>query len=319
MSAGLIKDVDLCFELTDHDYRTWHEYLPKMFMVKILAKKGFAKRQVVFNAYSEYFQNIPEDTAQVFKERQRVYQEAGIDKVDRIKLEATWPLAIFSNTVPTTYWMLWELYSRPELLEEVREEVSREAVTRSEEGGFVINIAALKSKCRLLLSVMEETQRIRHIHATMRKVLEDTMLEGKYLLKKGYVVQMPGSPIHYDPDVYGTTAGEFNPYRFVPGKSRESIHGSGFLAWGSPPHLCPARQFASSEVLILAALLVMRFDLMPTTEVWEKNPSQRIGEIVTLLSPKKDVMMKVAVRENWRGKWSVKIEESRSRVPLASG
>jgi cytochrome P450 len=299
--------------------RTWHEYLPKMFLVKILAGKGFAMRQVVFDAYRKYFQNIPDDTAQVFKERQRVYQETGIDELDRVKLEAAWALAIFSNTVPTTYWMIWELYWRPELLDELREEVGREAVTRSKEGGFLLDIAALKSKCRLLLSVMEETQRVRHIHATMRKVLEDTILEGRYLLKKGYVVQMPGSPIHYNTDVYGPTAGEFNPYRFVPGKAKEFTHGSGFLAWGSPPHLCPARQFASAEVLILAALLVMRFDLMPTNGEWEKNPAQRIGEIVTLLSPKKDVMMNVTVREEWSGKWSLEMGESRSRAPLASG
>ncbi|EFX03155.1 cytochrome p450 monooxygenase [Grosmannia clavigera kw1407] len=310
---------------------TWHEYLPKMFMASLLAGKGFQNRQVVFDAYHNFFQDLPDDTSEVFRERQRVYIEAGIEEADHIKLEAAWPLAIFSNTVPTAYWFMWELCSRPALLAEVRSEVEEVVIkTQKTADGpeFCLDIAALRTRCRLLLSVLEETQRTRHIHASMCRVLEDTVLDERYLLKKGYVVQLPGGPIHHDPNVYGSNAGQFEPHRFAP----SDTHGNegkvpthaptnrGFLAWGAPPHLCPARQFAATELLLMASLLILRFDIqLPSGRDRDPYPALRASEIATLLSPKKDVALQMTVREEWRGKWSVAFGKEKSRVLLASG
>lgn len=279
-------------------------------------RRGYTARQKVFDAHERYCNNIPNDASRLFTERWRVFQEAGISNTDCIKQQATLPIGMLSNTVPTLYWTIWELYSRPKLVSEVRQELALMAVSKRE-GGFALNVAALKQKCPLLLSVMQETQRVRHVHAAIRKVMNDTMLDGKYLLKQGNYVQMPGYAIHYNKDIWGPTAHSFDPYRFMSAETKRT--GSNFLAWGAPPHLCPARQFAATEILILVALLVMRAQLSPASGEWEASPALDFNDPVTLLNPKKDERIRVVPRPEWDGSWTVVMSESTLRVPLASG
>ena len=192
-----------------------------------------------------------------------------------------------------------------------------------QEDGFALDVAALKSRCPFLLSVLQETQRIRHIHAVTRKVMKDTLLDGKYLLKEGNYLQMPGRSIHFNTNIWGPAASDFDPYRFVnPSRDVEGRHavkhsGSDFLAWGVPPHLCPARQFAATEILILVALLAMRADLHPVSGTWEKNPALDLKDPITVLNPKKDVQIHVSIREQWAGKWTLLMSQSKGRIPLA--
>ena len=260
----------------------------------------------------------------LFRERWRVLQAAGISEMDCIKQQATLPIGMLSNTVPTFYWTVWELFSRPDILNQVRQELEENAVFVQKDG-FALDIAALKSKCPLLLSVLQETQRTRHIHAAIRKVMEDTLLDGKYFLKAGNYLQMPGHAIHSNTTLWGPAASEFDPYRFVkPSMAEESKDaikhsGSDFLAWGAPPHLCPARQFAATEILILVALLAMRADLQPVGGTWEKNPMLDFNDPITVLNPKKDVQLRVSARDRWAGKWTLHMSQSKLRVPLASG
>ncbi|KAI4734550.1 hypothetical protein E4T50_14918 [Aureobasidium sp. EXF-12298] len=302
---------------------TWHSHLSAHIsgLNFDIFGRGYAARQKVFDAHAEYCSDIPSDASLLFTERWRVLLEAGISETDCIKQQATLPIGMLSNTVPTFYWTIWELYSRKDLLAEVREELKACAIIEQKEG-FALNIAALKTDCSLLLSVFQETQRIRHIHAAIRKVMSDTLLDGKYLLRRGNYLQMPGSSIHSNTELWGPSATDFDPYRFV----NQGAHASGFkqrgrdfLAWGAPPHLCPARQFAATEILILVALFVMRVDLRPVRGTWEKSPALDFNDPVTVLNPKTDVQVHVSVREKWAGDWKLHMSPSTCRVPLASG
>ncbi|KAI0395693.1 hypothetical protein F5Y17DRAFT_456763 [Xylariaceae sp. FL0594] len=62
-------------------------------------------------------------------------------------------VASFADSAPTLYWTLMEIYSRPGLLAEVRRDLEARKGTRQGNSCF-------------------------------RKVLADTVLDGKYLLKK---------------------------------------------------------------------------------------------------------------------------------------
>lgn len=224
---------------------------------------------------------------------------------------------MLSNTVPTFYWTVWELFSRPQLLSEVRDELEKQAIVKLDDGGFALDVAALKTECTLLISLFQETQRVRHIHAAIRKVMQDTMLDDTYFLKAGNYLQMPGQAIHYDDRIWGPSACEFDAHRFV--NSGKRLGGSSFLAWGAPPHLCPARQFAATEILIMVALLAMQVNLSPASGTWQKNPALDFNDPITVLNPKKDVAMDVFVRPGWTGQWTLRMSQSITRVPLASG
>lgn len=261
------------------------------------------------------------------RERWRVLREAGIEEVEAAKQEVSLCIGMTGNTVPTFYWVIWELFSRPSLLEEVRQELQTNATSGTKKDGFVFDVAALKSRCPLLLSVIEETQRHHHIHATVRKIMADTTLDGKYLLKAGNYLQIPGNPFHMNTGIWGTSAAQFDPYRFLPQKQGDrSTHAphapgtaSAFLAWGAPPNLCPARQFAATEVMIMVALLAIRAEIHPASGVWEKNPEWNHNELHSVLNPKVDATVYVSKRSQWAGKWSLKMGESKSRVSLTSG
>ncbi|KAH7118584.1 cytochrome P450 [Dactylonectria estremocensis] len=295
-------------------------YLPSHMVGMDLTRKGYAAREVVFQAFRQYCSHVPDDSSEIFLSRTRVMREAGVCEEDICKQQATFGTAAFANTAPALYWATYELFSRPEVLEEVRAQVAEHAVSGSKESGFKLNVSALKTKCPLLLSVFQETQRTRHMHANIRKVTADTLLDGKYLLKAGNFVQMPGNPIHTNPEIWGDTVDVFDPYRFVPKDDRKPILPSGFLAWGAPPHLCPARQFAATEILIVLASLAMRVDMAPAAMGrWERNPAVNVGDMVTIYNPKKDVQVEVREREAWAGDWALEMGDSKTRVSLASG
>ncbi|KAH6653320.1 cytochrome P450 [Truncatella angustata] len=298
--------------------------------------KANKEREVVHKAFFKYCIKLQDETSKVVLDRQRVVKAAGMDFEDAAKQETLFCVAMFGNTTPTLYWTIWELFSRPALVEEVRQELEEHAIIRNPEekdggdtAGNVLDIAALKTQCPLLFSIFQETQRMHHIHANIRKVMADTFIDnGRYLLRKGNYLQMPGSPIHYDEDVWGPTAKTFDPYRFTENRNKEQEPGSkvfvpppsGFLAWGTPPHLCPARQFAATEILITVALLVIGCDLVPNTSdgQWEKNPAVRYSDVAAVLTPIKEFDVQVKPREG-AGKWTVKMGMAKTQVNLLSG
>ncbi|KAH6893370.1 cytochrome P450 [Thelonectria olida] len=300
-SCGVFgQEHPFCDPKVEEAFWIWELYMVSHLTKTDITRKGYAAREIVYNALRKYCKSIPEDASLLVRERQRVLREGGVRQDDACKLEATFCTAVFGNTSPTMYWTVYELFSRPELLEEIRDEDSREAVSGSKEEGFVLNVAAVKTRCPLLLSVYQETQRTRHIHAIIRKVMADTLLDGQYLLKSGHFLQLPGNPIHTNTNVWGPTADTFDPRRFVPqeGSERKPREPSSFVAWGAPPHLCPARQFAATEILIMVALLAMRIDMKPMgAGEWEANPVLNTGDLVTVYNPKTEARVEVSGRD----------------------
>lgn len=298
---------------------------------------GYAARDIVFDAFRKYCRALPADVSEVVIQRERVLREAGVSEEDLAKQEASFCAAIFPNTAPTLYWSVVELFSRPEILHEVRREIEGNAVQRQTDASgnndFVLDVASLKTRCPLLLSVFQETQRTRAINAMIRRVMDDTLLDGQYLLKKGNYLQIPSQPMHQSKSFWGTSAEEFDPYRFMANAADNAAVGNGdksgsggsvssmFMPWGAAPHLCPARQFASTEIMLVMALLAMRVELRPTDKngQWDRKTPLVTGDITTVLNPVKDLRVRVGARPEGIGKWTLEMGESRTKVPLASG
>ncbi|KAI9903489.1 hypothetical protein N3K66_000018 [Trichothecium roseum] len=324
---------------------TWESYKTAHITGTDLLGTGYAARDKVFAAFREYFENgengsdgPSSEASFVIRERQRILREGGVRFDDRVKQDASFCTAAFPSTVPTLFWTVYDLFSRPEILAQVREELLEHAVVKGASGSGKLDVAALKTRCPLLLSVYQETQRTKHIHANVRLVTEDTVLDGRWLLRKGAYLQMPGQPIHESEAVWGPAATEYDPYRFYQpqttaarGEGEEETGKAGsrqkvtvkpntFLAWGAAPHLCPARQFASTEVMILVALLALSVDLAPAGGAgWDRRPELSTAEMTTLIGPAKDVRLEVRPREAAAGGWALEMGESRTRVSLASG
>jgi cytochrome P450 len=227
----------------------------------------------------------------------------------------------YYNIAPPLFWTIYEIFSRPKLLDDIRQEIFSKAVQKSEDG-FVLDVAALKTECHILLSTFQETQRTRHAPPASRVIVEDTLLDGQYLLKRGNHLQIPVQPIHKSPKIWGPQANVFDPYRFMPagaGETKAKIMPSNFLPWGAAPYICPARQFVAAEILVITALLALRVDLTPARGGWERNLAVKLLEKPTLPRPKKDIRLKITMREETAGNWSTILGQSKTRLNLASG
>lgn len=295
-------------------------------------------REIIHRSFIKYCSALPPDVSKVVYERQHILRDGGMSLGDAAKQESSFCVAMFGNTVPTLYWTIYDLFSRPSLLAEVREEIKRTAVSevteKSEGAGasqFVLDVAALKTKCPLLLSSFQEVQRTHSIHANIRKVITDTLLDdGRYLLRKGNYCLIPSPSVHESTLIWGESAASFDPYRFMTKNVRDRSQGdsksripspSSFLGWGTPPHLCPARQYAATETFAMVALLILQVDLVPSRNdgQWEKHPAADTGGLVSVFNPKHEVEVEVKPREAAIRKWTLNMGESKVRIALASG
>ncbi|KAI0118645.1 cytochrome P450 [Nemania sp. FL0031] len=311
----------------------WQIYLPTHMAGLDLFGRADKAREIVHRSVIDYCATLPPDVSKVVYDRQNVLRSSGMSFEDAAKQESSFCVAIFGNTAPTLFWTIWEIFSRPDLLAAIREEISTNAVavvTGTYNGidtsEFTLDVAALKTKCQLLLSSFQEVQRMHDTHANIRKVLADTFLDGgHYLLRKGSYCLVPTSLVHRSTRVWGETPSSFDPYRFMPQNAR--VYGQGdsksgitlansFLGWGTTPHLCPARQFAATEILVLVALLAMRVNL---NGQWGKDLGKNTGDLVSIFNPKSDIEVEVKAREAVSGKWTLKMGESTTRIALASG
>jgi len=80
--------------------------------------RGYALRNKVFQAYAKYCTSLPPDASHLMKEHRCLLEDAGIPVADQPKQAAIFTIASFSNSAPTLYWMLWELFSRRDVLKQ---------------------------------------------------------------------------------------------------------------------------------------------------------------------------------------------------------
>lgn len=124
-------------------------------------------------------------------------------------------------------------------------------------------MTAVTSRCPVLLATFKEVLRYRHISVSARVVLDDeTLLDGKYRLRKDSMLMIPVAVMHTDPESWGPTAAIFDHRRFLPENSN-AVPRAAYRPFCGGHVLCPGRHFATTEILAFAALILLRFDITP--------------------------------------------------------
>lgn len=197
--------------------------------------------------------------------------------------------------------MLHHLFSAPvAVLAEVREEIS--AATR---GGNLLRVPLLLGACPLLNSTLNEVFRHHGFGMAPRVALEDVLLADRYLIRKGGVVLTPYRVQHESAEHWGSDAGEFRHARFVGGK----FHPASLRGFGYGARKCPGRHLAMGEVLVMVAMVVMRFDAEPVGGKWPVPGVGRSSQVAALDQPDEDYEVRLRAREGveQRG-WGVVFE-----------
>ncbi|WP_189788815.1 cytochrome P450, partial [Streptomyces capitiformicae] len=93
--------------------------------------------------------------------------------------------------------------------------------------------------------------------------LEDTVIGGKYAVRKGESIQILIPQLHRDP-AWGENVELFDPDRFLPEREEERpVHL--FKPFGSGERACIGRQFALHEATLVLALVIHRYRLIDHT------------------------------------------------------
>ena len=154
----------------------------------ITARKGIAGRGIVAKAFEQYYRDDGLMTEYIFaKNRYEVAENNGVALEDIAKWKVGGVIALVANMSPGAFWTIFLIYSTPGLLGDIRKEIDAIIVTNNE--GYEItrslDIKSLKEQYPLLTSTFQETLRYGSVGTSVREVMEDTILDGQWLRKKG--------------------------------------------------------------------------------------------------------------------------------------
>lgn len=281
----------------------------------ITARKGIAGRTKVVKAFENYFRNEGHKQASLLTQNiYKTYARNGIGEKDIARYEVGSSIAFLVNTVPAAFWMLLLVYSRPDLLNDIRIELDS-VVTKTDDNDLVryLDITLLKTNCPLLTSTFQEVLRYRSIGNLARRVTQDTVLNNQWLLKKDCLIQMPSRVIHTDFNVWGADADEFNPKRFmkVEGQKTKRRHPAAFRTFGGGTTLCPGRHIATNEILAVSSMFMMRYDMTPTEGEWSSPKTNSMNAASVIMEPDTDVEVELSTRKGFDdGRWIYGLKDS---------
>ena len=254
--------------------------------------------------------------------RWKTQHDAGATTEDIARLETAAGIGILSNTVPSTFWTIFEIYSRPELLVKLRDEISQNALHLDDSSAIhTIDLADIKDHCPLLVSTFQETLRLRSNGAPTRLVYRDIVLNDQYLLKAGGVLQMPSECINRESSTWGVNSSEFDPSRFVAnGEQKQSNRATGFMSFGASPNVCPGRHFATGEIAATVAMLLLRYDITPQIGTWISPKLNPRAIAASVTPPIEEFKVRISPRKEFQGtEWAFRVTEGRGRYPLVTG
>ncbi|ROW04786.1 hypothetical protein VMCG_04891 [Cytospora schulzeri] len=294
----------------------WHTYHPALMyiMLDILPQNVFFKaavkgREELVQSFAEYY------TEGRYKQGSAYIQEFTEHCINQKIPEGDIPRFLLgtlfnnvANTIPSAFWVIYRIFSDPIVLEDCRNEVNR-AVEHHPDGTSTIDLDFIPNSCPILLSTYEEVFRFHGLANSVRVVSEDHMLDNKYLVKKGGLIMMSARAQHSNPAVWGENVDEFYHKRFLkqqPGTGKR-LNPVAFRGFGGGATLCPGRHFATSEILLLVTMLLLRFDVRPANKMpWVLPSTAKSSEAEAVEQPDDDIEVELVPRPEARGrKWGV--------------
>ncbi|CAG8952976.1 hypothetical protein HYFRA_00003166 [Hymenoscyphus fraxineus] len=266
---------------------------------------GDKGRANAWAGFAKYFENGGHlKGSDLVKIRHRHAAERGVSDLDIGKLEVTMIIGILTNTVPTIFWAVYYVYRNEKLLAALRNEIGKIAELKTVNGKrtWTIKNVDLKTKAPLLTATINETFRHRTCGISSRFVTETTTLKDQqYLIKKNTVMELPNNVLHSNPEYWGPTVNEFNPYRFLADpRSAESKAARGaFRPFGGGASLCAGRHQAMSQMLGGLALFIMGNECTPVRNGGEwKFPGAHGHTIAAAVDlPSTDLWLDVSPRK----------------------
>ncbi|KAK0648019.1 cytochrome P450 [Cercophora newfieldiana] len=256
----------------------------------IIARKAYLAREkvqaVLVPWYAAKKDHNP-DVATIAKARADSSREFGMPDNEIGRLELALLFVATTNTIPTLYWFVTNIWLRRELVERLSKEALTHAVkiTRDEKGRrtATVDISTLEERCPLMVACYRESIRLGNQGVGTRRIMRDTLLSdskgNEYLFKAGVDLMWAAKELHRDSSAWGENVDEFDPERFLEenyGRAQKMA----YVPFGGGRHLCPGRNFAFAENLGLMVALVVGFELEGFDKRNFRFNETRFGEAV---------------------------------------
>ncbi|SMR45237.1 unnamed protein product [Zymoseptoria tritici ST99CH_3D1] len=293
----------------------------------VLARKAYLARETVVKAMLEFAKSggyDDEACSELAIARRNTQVKAGASDHDIARLETALNIGVLSNTVPSTFWTLFDIYSRPQLLQQVRSEIEENAVVVDPMTNVhSIDLGAIRGSCPIFVSAFQESLRVHSNGAPTRMVYEDVVLDGSYLLKAGSVLQMSAPSINSEQRHWGKQAADYDPVHFqkdaadVPANKPRA---TSFMSFGASPNICPGRHFAAAEILSVVAMLLMRVDMIPVKGYWWTPRLNAWAIAASMTPPIEEYPVKIGPRKEVQGiEWDFVVSGKKDRFELITG
>ncbi|PQE08277.1 Cytochrome P450 protein [Rutstroemia sp. NJR-2017a BVV2] len=220
-----------------------------------------------------------------------IEEEAAGRPIDAAEVQLGFAIGALHTTTELLKQSLLDICAHPELIQQIRQEVI-EAV---QESGWT---TAGLFKMQLLDSAIKETQRMHpgSLVGLEREVVRDVTLPNGVKLSRGTKIGVDSS-VMWDSKVYPNSQ-EYDPQRYL--RLRQSGNSAAVLSSSSPDHhvfglgksVCPGRFFASNEVKIAIARIILNYDLRAKV----KNESRRVVEVGFMLFSMPGVPLEIEIK-----------------------
>lgn len=287
----------------------------------ITASKYVKAREFLVAAYKPYYEeegyNDPLASAFI-KARHTYYSGSGIPLEDIARIEVATSVGLLSNSLPATFWMIFHIFSNPELLQTVRDELAQATTMSGNENMRSVDLGYVKNRCPTLLATFQEVFRYHGIGVSSRWVLDDHLLDGQYLLKKGSILLIPAAVQHNLDSVWGDNVDEFDYTRFLqqPDSKPRRHNPVAFRGFGGGSTLCPGRHFAATEILAFAAFIILQFDARPCSGSWVSPTWKNTNPATSIHQPDHDLGIEITPRDDIR--WEVNFSGSDKAMEVSA-
>ncbi|XP_037658975.1 cytochrome P450 7A1 [Choloepus didactylus] len=233
------------------------------------------------------------------------------DDAEKAKTHLAVLWASQANTIPATFWSLFQTIRSPEAMKAATEEVKKTLANANQKVSFEGNPVCLNqmqlNDMPVLDSIIKESLRLSSASLNIRTAKEDFTLhleDGSYNIRKDDFIALYPQLMHLDPEIYpDPLTFKYDRYLDENGKTKTTFYSNGlklkyyYMPFGSGATICPGRLFAVHEIKQFLILMLSYFELQ-LVDSHVKCPTldqSRAG--LGILPPLNDVEFKYKVKD----------------------
>ncbi|XP_057647075.1 cytochrome P450 7A1 [Chionomys nivalis] len=277
-----------------HLFRMAHKAREKL--AEGLKHKNLSKREQVSELISlRMFLN---DTLSTFDDAEKA----------KTHLAILW--ASQANTIPATFWSLFQMIRSPEALKAASEEVNGALQSAGQnpscEGNGIYLDQMQLNDLPVLDSIIKEALRLSSASLNIRTAKEDFTLhleDGSYNIRKDDIIALYPQLMHLDPEIYpDPLTFKYDRYLDENGKAKTSFYSNGnklkcfYMPFGSGATICPGRLFAVQEIKQFLILMLSCFELELVESPVQCPPLDQSRAGLGILPPLHDIEFKYKLK-----------------------